>query len=176
MGSPHNRMTPSRSTAWSCCAATGPEPITTRQEVAVLCELLGTPLTFEELSFDDAMASFPDGTPDLVRRSLLETLGEAASSLVVTDHRRRAPHRAPRPQLPGLGFCTPRGIRPPGEDKLAMKPTVVVTRAAAVMTVPAWKSLVVEGLPRVQRRSSSWSSRSRKPPCGTPWRAHRDHR
>jgi len=63
---------------------TGPEPITTRQQVAVLRELLGKPIALEELSLDDAMACFPDGTPGLVRRSLLETLGEAASALVVT--------------------------------------------------------------------------------------------
>jgi len=64
---------------------TGPEPITTRQAVGVLCELLGKTLTLEELSFDDAMASFPDDTPNPVRRSLLETIGELASELVVTS-------------------------------------------------------------------------------------------
>ncbi len=74
---------------------TGPEEITTRQAVAVLGELLGSALRLEELSFEDAMAYFPDETPDLVRRSLLETLGEAASALVVTtDVEHLTGHRA----------------------------------------------------------------------------------
>ena len=103
---------------------TGPERITIRQEVAVLRELLGTPLTLEELSFDGAMASFPDGTPDLVRRSLLETLDEAASALVVTDdveHPQLRSNRARRAQLPGLGFRTPRGVRLTGADLITIK-------------------------------------------------------
>ena len=63
---------------------TGPEQISIRQAVAVLSALLDRPLSVHELSFEEALACFPASTPELCRRSLLETLGEAASALAPT--------------------------------------------------------------------------------------------
>lgn len=63
---------------------TGPEQLSTRDAVGVLSAVLDRPLTLDDLSFDDALAYFPEETPDLVRRSVLEMMGEAASGLAPT--------------------------------------------------------------------------------------------
>lgn len=64
---------------------TGPERITMREEIAIVGELLDRLLEAEELSFEDAMAAFPEGTPELVRRSVVETQDKEASVLAPTD-------------------------------------------------------------------------------------------
>lgn len=66
---------------------TGPERITTSEEVQMLGEVLGQDLRVEELSAEEAMGYFPDGQPDFVRTSVLETLGfgKTASYLLPTS-------------------------------------------------------------------------------------------
>jgi uncharacterized protein YbjT (DUF2867 family) len=61
---------------------TGPEKISTREEVAIVGQLLGREIRVEELSVAEAAEiGFPEGTPDFVVRSVLETLGEGAAAL-----------------------------------------------------------------------------------------------
>lgn len=75
---------------------TGPEQISTRQAVAVLSAVLGRPLALEQLSSEEAMGYFRADTPELLRRSLLETLGEAASALAPTTDVEHLTGRPPR--------------------------------------------------------------------------------
>jgi uncharacterized protein YbjT (DUF2867 family) len=64
---------------------TGPEPISARDQVATLAELLGTPLRFEELTPDQARAGLLRRYPEVVADALLESSArqrDGAKSLV----------------------------------------------------------------------------------------------
>lgn len=63
---------------------TGPEKVSTRDQAAVLADLLSTSIRVEQLSEAAAARAFPVGTPDFVVSSVLGTQGEQASQLSVS--------------------------------------------------------------------------------------------
>ncbi|MBC7271159.1 MAG: NAD(P)H-binding protein, partial [Streptomyces sp.] len=61
---------------------TGEQRLSIRDQIAVVNELLGRTYTVEEVSQEAAAAvAFPEGTPDFVRTSVLETMGPSAAAL-----------------------------------------------------------------------------------------------
>ena len=76
---------------------TGPEKVSVRDQTQVLADTLGRELRVEAISVDDAKRqNFPEGTPDFVSTSVLETLGEAAAALEPSDDVERLTGQAPR--------------------------------------------------------------------------------
>jgi uncharacterized protein YbjT (DUF2867 family) len=65
---------------------TGPEALSVRDQVAVLNAVLGRSYTVLEISEQEAgKTAFPEGTPDFVTTSVLETMGPAAALAPSTD-------------------------------------------------------------------------------------------
>jgi uncharacterized protein YbjT (DUF2867 family) len=60
---------------------TGPQFITTREELRTVSSLLGRSLQLDDITFEEAKGLFPAGTPDFVRTSVLEALGQSAAVL-----------------------------------------------------------------------------------------------
>lgn len=59
---------------------TGPEALSVRDQVAIVNDLLGRSYTVQEISQAEAVTvAFPEGTPDIVSTSVLETMGPAAA-------------------------------------------------------------------------------------------------
>lgn len=76
---------------------TGPEKLSVREQVQVLSEILGRDLRVERITEDDARRDFfPEGTPDFVTTSVLETMGEAASALEPSGDVQTLTGQAPR--------------------------------------------------------------------------------
>jgi uncharacterized protein YbjT (DUF2867 family) len=76
---------------------TGPEKLSNRDQAAVLSELLGKPLTVEQISeADAAKLAFPDGTPGIVTSSVLGTMSPAASALEVSGDVEKLTGHGPR--------------------------------------------------------------------------------
>lgn len=76
---------------------TGPEKVSAREQVRVLSEVLGRELRVERISEDEARHdNFPEGTPDFVTTSMLETMGEAASALEPSGDVRTLTGQPPR--------------------------------------------------------------------------------
>jgi hypothetical protein len=65
--------------------------------VAIIGQLLGKEIRVEELTMDEAAEiGFPEGTPDFVTRSVLETLGAGAAALDPTNGVQTLTGRPPR--------------------------------------------------------------------------------
>jgi uncharacterized protein YbjT (DUF2867 family) len=67
---------------------TGPEPLSTRDQVRTLSELTDRPVSVEQMTIQEAVdEAFPAGTPQFVSMSVLETLGLGgqAAALPVSD-------------------------------------------------------------------------------------------
>ncbi len=76
---------------------TGPEKLSVRDQAQALSEVLGHDVRVEQISEDEAKRdNFPDGTPDFVTTSVLETMGEAASALEPSGDVQTLTGRAPR--------------------------------------------------------------------------------
>lgn len=76
---------------------TGPEKLSVRDQAQALSEVLGRDIRVEQIGEDEARrAAFPEGTPDFVTDSVLETMSPAASTLDPTDDVRTLTGGAPR--------------------------------------------------------------------------------
>jgi (4-alkanoyl-5-oxo-2,5-dihydrofuran-3-yl)methyl phosphate reductase len=65
---------------------TGPQALSVRDQVTIINEVLGRAYTVREISqAEAAAAAFPEGTPDLVTTSVLETMGPGAAVVAPSD-------------------------------------------------------------------------------------------
>ncbi|TKA06399.1 SDR family oxidoreductase [Actinacidiphila oryziradicis] len=65
---------------------TGPQSLSVRDQIAVINKTLDRSYTVQEISqAEAATAAFPQGTPDFVTTSVLETMGPGAAVLVPSD-------------------------------------------------------------------------------------------
>lgn len=77
---------------------TGPQSLSVRDQIAVINEALGRSYTVQEISqAEAAAAAFPQGTPDFVATSVLETMGPGAAVLVPSGDVRTLTGKAARP-------------------------------------------------------------------------------
>jgi uncharacterized protein YbjT (DUF2867 family) len=76
---------------------TGPVAVSVREQVAILSDVLGRDLTVEEISeVEAAKVTFPEGTPDVVTTSVLQTMGPWAAVLPPSGDVQALTGRAPR--------------------------------------------------------------------------------
>lgn len=76
---------------------TGPERLSVRDQAGVLSELLVRDIRVERISEDEATrTSFPEGTPEPVSTSILETMGDSAGALEPSADVETLTGRAPR--------------------------------------------------------------------------------
>lgn len=65
---------------------TGPQSLSVRDQITVVNEVLGRDYTVQEISqAEAAAAAFPEGTPDVVTTSVLETMGPGADAVTPSD-------------------------------------------------------------------------------------------
>lgn len=77
---------------------TGPEKVSVRDQTRVLAEVLGRDLRVETISEDAAKRGhFPEGTPEFVTTSVLETMSPAAAALEPSPDVQALTGRPPRP-------------------------------------------------------------------------------
>ncbi len=77
---------------------TGPRSISVRDQVAVVNEALGRSYTVQEITREEAAAAaFPEGTPEFVATSVLETMGPAAGVLTPSADVEALTGTPPRP-------------------------------------------------------------------------------
>uniref|UniRef100_A0AAU2K0X8 NAD(P)H-binding protein n=1 Tax=Streptomyces sp. NBC_00049 TaxID=2903617 RepID=A0AAU2K0X8_9ACTN len=67
-------------------ALTGPRPVSAREQVAVLAEVSGRPLRFEELSADQALAAWRRALPEPVAQALLDAALRRAGGAAARVH------------------------------------------------------------------------------------------
>lgn len=74
------------SPATSAYSITGPQALSVRDQVTIVNEVLGRDYTVQEITQADAAAAvFPQGTPDLVATSVLETMGPGADLVTPSE-------------------------------------------------------------------------------------------
>ncbi|MGW7003814.1 SDR family oxidoreductase [Streptomyces sp. NPDC054933] len=77
---------------------TGPQSLSVRDQIAVVNETLGRSYTVREISqAEAATTAFPEGTPDFVVTSVLETMGPSAGVLAPSSGVQTLTGYAPRP-------------------------------------------------------------------------------
>ena len=77
---------------------TGPQSISVRDQVAVVSEALGRSYSVQEITQEQAAhAAFPEGTPQVVTTSVLETMGPGAGVLPPSSDVRALTGTPPRP-------------------------------------------------------------------------------